>query len=101
MYLKGIGDLYQADLIDLLNIAHYNDSYLYLLTCIDVFTKKAWEIPLRMKSVRQMTEAFKKIVNRATGGRQYCRLTTNVGNKQHSFLFFTKRRYQSESGGAF
>jgi len=39
-YSKGIGDLYQADLVDITNISHYNDVTRYLLTCIDVFSKK-------------------------------------------------------------
>jgi len=37
---KGIADLYQADLINLSGIANYNNSYCYLLTCIDVFTRE-------------------------------------------------------------
>ena len=40
-YSKGIGDLYQADLVDLSNISRYNDSFRYLLTVIDVFSKMA------------------------------------------------------------
>ena len=59
---KGIGDLYQVDLVDLSNISRYNDSYRYLLTCIDVFSKKAWAIPLLTKSGRHVTEAFEQIL---------------------------------------
>jgi len=66
-YSKGIGDLYQIDLADVSNISRYNDSYRYLLTCIDVFSKKAWAIPLLDKSGRHVTEAFEKIL--ANGGK--------------------------------
>jgi len=40
-HLKGIADLYQADLVDLSSLSNFNNSYRYLLTCIDVFTKQA------------------------------------------------------------
>ena len=61
-YSKGIADLYQVDLVYLSNIARYNDSYRYLLTVIDIFTKMAWVEPLRSKSARHVTEAFEKIL---------------------------------------
>jgi len=41
VFRKGIADLVQADLVDLSSIARYNDGYRYLLTAIDVFTKRA------------------------------------------------------------
>lgn len=37
---KGITDLYQVDLVDLMGIASYNDSYCYMLTCINVFSNE-------------------------------------------------------------
>jgi len=40
-HLKGIADLYQADLVDLSDLLNLNNSYRYLLTCINVFTKRA------------------------------------------------------------
>jgi len=36
---KGIADLFLADLVELLSLSNFNNSYRYLLTCIDVFTK--------------------------------------------------------------
>jgi len=33
-----------------------------LLTCIDVFTKRAWAIPIKAKSAR-VPDAFEKIVD--------------------------------------
>jgi len=35
----------------------------YLLTCIDVFTKRAWAIPIKAKSARSVVDAFEKIVD--------------------------------------
>jgi len=35
----------------------------YLLTCIDVFTKRAWAIPIKTKSAHNIVDAFEKILN--------------------------------------
>ena len=51
-YSKGISDLFQIDLVDVSNISSHNDGYRYLLTCIDVFTKHAWAIPVKTKTGR-------------------------------------------------
>ena len=61
-YAKGINDLFQADLVDVSNISHHNDGYRYILTCVDVFSKMAWAIPLKTKSATDLTAAFEKIL---------------------------------------
>jgi len=63
MYSKGIADLYQIDLADVSSLSSFNDGNRYLLTCIDVFSKRAWVVPIRTKSAGHVTEAFKKTVN--------------------------------------
>jgi len=62
VFSKGIADLVQADLVDLSSITRYNDGYRYLLTAIDVFTKRALAIPLKTKSGREVTLAFDLIL---------------------------------------
>ena len=61
-YSKGIADLYQIDLADMSNISSYNDGVGYLLTCIDVFSKRAWAVPVRTKTGREVANAFEKIL---------------------------------------
>ena len=56
-YSKGIGDLYLIDLADLSNLSTYNDGYRYLLNCIFVFTKRAWSMPLKTKTGREVSNA--------------------------------------------
>jgi len=46
-YSKGIDDLFQADICDMTNVSSHNNSYRYMLTCIDVFSKFSWVVPLR------------------------------------------------------
>jgi len=61
-YAKGINDLFQADLVDLSSLSTYNDGFRYILTCIDVFSKYAWCLPLKTKSGREVTAAFERIL---------------------------------------
>ena len=61
-FAKGIDDLFQADLVDVSNISQHNDGYRYILTCIDVFSKMAWAIPLKTKSATEVTSAFETIL---------------------------------------
>ena len=49
-YSKSIADLYQIDLADLSNISSY-DGARYLLTCIDVFTRKRGRYPFERRPV--------------------------------------------------
>ena len=37
---------FQADLVDVQSLSRYNKGFKYLLTCIDIFSKYAWVIPL-------------------------------------------------------
>jgi len=62
--LKGIRDLYQIDLADVSNLSPFNDDMRYFLTCIDVFTKRAWAILIKTKSARIVADAFEKIVDK-------------------------------------
>ena len=61
-YSKGIADLYQIDLADVTNVAAFNNGARYLLTCIDVFSKRAWAVPIRTKTGRDVVNAFEKIL---------------------------------------
>mgnify|MGYP003413297546 FL=1 len=45
-FAKGIDDLYQADLADMRNLCPYNDGFCYILTCIDVFSRYAFAVPI-------------------------------------------------------
>jgi hypothetical protein len=59
---KGINELWQADLADLSLLANENNSYRYLLTCIDVFSKYARVEPLKNKNGSTLTAAFTKMI---------------------------------------
>jgi hypothetical protein len=59
--VAGIDDCWQADLVDVQAISDQNDGNKYILTCIDVFSKYAWAIPLKNKTGKSITVAFSQI----------------------------------------
>ena len=58
-YSKGIADLFQIDLVDLSNLATFNDGMRYLLK--NPFTKRAWAVPVRTNSARDVVATFEKL----------------------------------------
>ena len=44
------------------NLAAFNDGAIYLLRCIDVFNKRAWAVPVRTKTGRDVANDFEKIL---------------------------------------
>jgi len=62
-FAQGIADLFQIDLADVSNLSPHNDGYRYLLNCIDVYTKRAWSIPLKTKTGREVSNAFERILS--------------------------------------
>ena len=60
--VAGPGDQLQADLIDVKSHAKKNDDYKYLLTIIDVFSKRAWAIPVKTKSGTNVSQALKSVL---------------------------------------
>ena len=95
-YSKGIGDLFQIDLVDLSSLSSFNDGMRYLLTCIDVFSKRAWAVPVRRKSARDVTEAFERILTdqkcnmvQSDKGTEFLNSTFQTMLKSHNIHFYT------------
>lgn len=83
--VSGIDAQWQADLVDVKNLKKHNENHSYLLTCIDVFSKYAWVVPLTDKKGTTLVSAFDSIVTR---GRKPERLQTDKGTE------FTNRQFQ-------
>jgi hypothetical protein len=60
-FAKTINDVFQADLADMRNLASFNDGYSYILTCIDVFSRYAFVVPVKDKRGLAVSAAFGKI----------------------------------------
>jgi len=59
--IKGIHDLWAADLIDMKKFSKENKGYMYILNVIDTFSKFAWAIPVTSKDGVTVSKAFEKI----------------------------------------
>ena len=82
----GIDHQWQADLVDLQSLSKHNNGYRYLLTCIDVFSKFAWAVPLKTKTGKELATAFQTILKY---GRKPLQLQTDEGTE------FLNRHFQS------
>lgn len=76
--VSGKDDTFQMDLVDVSSIASFNDRYKFILSCIDVFSKYAWAVPLKNKSSDSVLEAVKKIF---ASGRIPQRIQTDQGKE--------------------
>ena len=56
-----INEIFAADLVEMQKFAKLNRGYRYLLTCIDIFSKFVWVIPLKDKKGITIKNALEKI----------------------------------------
>lgn len=82
--LKGIDDLWQADLIELGEYSKDNKGYKFVLTVIDCFSKFAWARPILSKSSSDVCNAFENILNT---GRKPKNLHTDQGKEFYNATF--------------
>ena len=61
VYVESINEQFEADLMVLTDFASENDGYKYVLTCIDVFSKYAWALPLKSKRPLEVETALQSI----------------------------------------
>ena len=57
-------ECWSIDLIDRSSLSKYNRNYKFIFTIIDNHTKYAWAIPLKDKSGRSTTTAFRKLIEK-------------------------------------
>ena len=56
-----IDEIFAADLVEMQKFAKLNKGFRYLLTCIDIFSKYSWVIPLKDKKGINVKNALQKI----------------------------------------
>ena len=49
--------------MDISSLACFNKGYKFLLTCIDVFLKFAWVVPLKNKTGESLVNGFQSILD--------------------------------------
>ena len=93
--VSGIGQQWQADLVDVSNLSQDNDNIKYLLTCIDVFSKQAWVVPLKDKTGTRLVKAFTSIADplpttlQTDKGTEFVNRKLQVWLKERNVHFFT------------
>ncbi|XP_074632707.1 uncharacterized protein LOC141891609 [Acropora palmata] len=92
VFVNGIDDQWQADLVDLQSLSRWNRGHKYLLTCIDILSKYAWVVPLKTKTGSELVKAFTKIFQQ---GRKPEKLQTDAGTefKNKTFQTFLKQHH--------
>ena len=80
----GIDEQWAADLIEIINIAKYNQEYRYLLTVVDMLSKHAWVQPVKSKTGKAVMDAFEKILK---GKRKPINLQTDDGKEFYKKMF--------------
>lgn len=61
--IKGLNDLIQADLVEMIPYAKINKGYRYILVVINVFSKFVWALPVKRKTGKDVANAMKKILS--------------------------------------
>lgn len=76
--VSSIDEQWDCDLIDFTNVSKHNDSFKYVLICIDIFSRYVWLQPLRSKKAPDVVAGFEKIFE---SGRRPLRARTDKGRE--------------------
>lgn len=64
--VKGLNDLYQADLVEMIPYARLNKGFKYIMTIIDCFSKYAYGIPVKNKSGYHVAKALDTVLRKVS-----------------------------------
>jgi len=64
VYVKGIDDLWQIDLVEMQPYSKVNSGHKYILTVIDVLSKYAWAVPVVDKTGKKVAAAMKSVFDK-------------------------------------
>jgi len=84
--IKGLNDLWQADLVEMIPFAKQNNNVRYILTVINTFSKFGFAEPVKNKTGLEVSRAFEKILKSTTPPRK---LQTDMGKEFYNKNFET------------
>ena len=95
-------DRWQADLVDMSNVAEHNNNNLYILTVIDNFSKYVFATPLKDRTAKDVLDGLKKIIAEQAGGTIPKTLQTDNGPEfaNHTLINWLKEKHIHFSRGA-
>lgn len=82
--IKGLDDLWQADLVEMIEYSKINKGYKYILTIIDTFSKYAWCVPLKTKNSNDVVNGMRSVFAK---GRLPRNLQTDNGKEFYNKQF--------------
>ena len=102
--VSGIDAQFQADLVDLQNLSRYNKGYKYLLTCVDIFSKYAFVLPLKTKQGHELVEQWELpyqplLLQTPQFNSSGCGLCGRRTNSPRTFVPEFSRRWWSKCDG--
>lgn len=59
--VKGLNDLIQADLVEMIPYAKFNKGFKYILVVINAFSKFVWAYPIKQKTAKDVVAAIEKV----------------------------------------
>lgn len=77
--LKGLNDLLQADLVEMLPYAKFNKGYRYILVVINAFSKFVWTVPVKRKTGKEVATALNSILKNLSNAPK--NLQTDLGKE--------------------
>lgn len=83
--LKGLNDLWQIDLIEMIPYANENDGFRYILTVINAFSKYVYVEPIKRKTGKDVTDAMEKILKSVIKPPK--NLQADQGTEFYNYLF--------------
>lgn len=83
--VKGLNDLVQADLVEMIKYAKINKGYKYILVVINVFSKFVWCEPVKNKSGNEVVRAMDKILSQMNARPK--NLQTDMGKEFYNKKF--------------
>lgn len=83
--IKGLNDLYQADLVEMIPYAKENGGFKYILVVINTFSKFVWAQPVKAKSATNVAEAMNKILKSSKAVPK--NLQTDMGKEFYNKTF--------------
>jgi len=91
-----MNEQWQMDLVDMQKLSKWNKGFKYLLTVIDVLSKRAWAEPIKNKTGGEMVKALERI-KKKLAPHQPLRVQTDDGKEFYNKLvqaWFKKHGWQ-------
>lgn len=100
----------QCDLIDVSKVRNFNEDFTFIFTCVDLFSKYAWAVPLKDKTPGECTRAIETILSEMPFGEVPSVVQSDSGNEfrgefdayleDHDIKHLTSKAYSPTSQGA-